>query len=76
MAMELSKIGILEELNVELLGTKLSAIDQAEDRELFKELCERIGEPLCASDIATTVDEAVEIADKIGYPIIVRPAFT
>ena len=76
MAMELSKTGILEELNVELLGTKLSAIDQAEDRELFKELCERIGEPLCASDIATTVDEAVEIADKIGYPIIVRPAFT
>ena len=76
MAMELSKTGILEELNVELLGTKLSAIDQAEDRELFKELCERIGEPLCASDIATTVDEAVESADKIGYPIIVRPAFT
>lgn len=53
MAMELSKTGILEELNVELLGTKLSAIDQAEDRELFKELCESINEPLCASDIAT-----------------------
>ena len=59
MAMELSKTGILEELNVELLGTKLSAIDQAEDRELFKELCESINEPLCASDIATTVEEAV-----------------
>ena len=76
MAMELSKTGILEELNVELLGTKLSAIDQAEDRELFKELCESINEPLCASDIATTVEEAINIADKIGYPIIVRPAFT
>ncbi|PCS00982.1 carbamoyl-phosphate synthase large subunit [Lactococcus fujiensis] len=76
MAMELSKAGILEELGVELLGTKLSAIDQAEDRELFKELCERIDEPLCKSDIATTIDDAVQIAEKIGYPIIVRPAFT
>ena len=76
MAMELSKSGILDELGVELLGTKLSAIDRAEDRELFKELCEEIGEPLCKSDIATTVDEAVKIAEEIGYPIIVRPAFT
>lgn len=76
MAMELSKTGILDELGVELLGTKLTAIDQAEDRELFKELCEEIGEPLCESDIATTVDEAVKIATEIGYPIIVRPAFT
>ncbi|MGM9886637.1 MAG: carbamoyl-phosphate synthase large subunit [Lactococcus sp.] len=76
MAMDLSKTGILDELGVELLGTKLSAIDRAEDRELFKELCEEIGEPLCKSDIATTVEEAVVIADTIGYPIIVRPAFT
>ncbi|MDR0200074.1 MAG: carbamoyl-phosphate synthase large subunit [Streptococcaceae bacterium] len=76
MAMELSKSGILDELGVELLGTKLSAIDRAEDRELFKELCEEIGEPLCESDIATTTEEAVEIANRIGYPIIVRPAFT
>ncbi|MFC4652764.1 carbamoyl-phosphate synthase large subunit [Lactococcus nasutitermitis] len=76
MAMDLSKSGILDELGVELLGTKLSAIDRAEDRELFKELCEEIGEPLCESDIATTTEEAVEIANRIGYPIIVRPAFT
>ena len=76
MAMALAKSGILDELGVELLGTKLSAIDRAEDRELFKELCEQIGEPLCKSDIATTVDEALEIAGQIGYPLIVRPAFT
>lgn len=76
MAMELAESGILEELSVELLGTKLSAIDRAEDRELFKELCESIGEPLCESEIATTIEEAVAQAKEIGYPIIVRPAFT
>ncbi|MGL5341403.1 MAG: carbamoyl-phosphate synthase large subunit, partial [Lactococcus garvieae] len=75
MAMELAESGILEELSVELLGTKLSAIDRAEDRELFKELCESIGEPLCESESATTVEEAVAQAKEIGYPIIVRPAF-
>ncbi len=76
MAMSLHKIGILEELDIELLGTKLSAIDRAEDRELFKGLCESIGEPLCESDIATTAEEALTIAETIGYPLIVRPAFT
>ena len=76
MAMELAESGILKELSVELLGTKLSAIDRAEDRELFKELCESIGEPLCEFEIATSVEEAVVQAKEIGYPIIVRPAFT
>ena len=76
MAMELSKSGLLEELGVELLGTKLSAIDQAEDRDLFKQLMEELGQPIPESEIVNTVDEALEFADGIGYPVIVRPAFT
>ncbi|EMF0077971.1 carbamoyl-phosphate synthase large subunit [Enterococcus hirae] len=76
MAMELAESGILDELGIELLGTKLSAIDQAEDRDLFKKLMEELNEPIPESEIVTTVEEAVEFANKIGYPIIVRPAFT
>lgn len=76
MAMELAKSGILDELNIELLGTKLSAIDQAEDRDLFKQLMEELNQPIPESDIVTTVEEAVAFANTIGYPIIVRPAFT
>ncbi|KRN28776.1 carbamoyl phosphate synthase large subunit [Lactobacillus selangorensis] len=76
MAMELSKSGILDELHIELLGTKLSAINQAEDRELFKELMVKLGEPVPQSKSVNTVDEAVAFANQIGYPIIVRPAFT
>lgn len=76
MAMELSKLGILDELGVELLGTKLSAIDQAEDRDLFKKLMEDLDQPIPESEIVNTVSEALEFAEKIGYPVIVRPAFT
>ena len=76
MAMELAKSGILEELNIELLGTKLSAIDQAEDRDLFKQLMEELDQPIPESEIVTTVEEAVRFATEIGYPVIVRPAFT
>lgn len=76
MAMELSKNGILDELGVELLGTKLSAIDQAEDRDLFKQLMEEIEQPIPESEIVNTVEEAVAFAATIGYPVIVRPAFT
>ncbi|NCB81491.1 MAG: carbamoyl-phosphate synthase large subunit, partial [Bacilli bacterium] len=76
MAMELSKTGILDELNIELLGTKLSAIDQAEDRDLFKQLMEELDQPIPESEIVNTVEEAVAFANTIGYPIIVRPAFT
>ena len=76
MAMELSKSGILDELHIELLGTKLSAIDQAEDREQFKALMEELNEPVPASGIARTVDEALAFAEQAGYPVIVRPAFT
>jgi len=76
MAMELSKAGILDELGVELLGTKLSAIDQAEDRDLFKQLMEDLEQPIPESEIVNTVEEAVAFASEIGYPVIVRPAFT
>lgn len=76
MAMELADSGILDELGIELLGTKLSAIDQAEDRDLFKKLMEELDQPIPESEIVTTVEEAVAFADTIGYPVIVRPAFT
>lgn len=76
MAMELAESGILDELNIELLGTKLSAIDQAEDRDLFKKLMQDLNQPIPESEIVTTVDEALAFAQTIGYPVIVRPAFT
>ena len=76
LAMLLEKKGILKESGVELLGTSSESIERAEDRELFKELCESIGEPVIPSDIANTLDEAVAAADKIGYPVVLRPAFT
>ena len=76
MAMSLSKTGILDDLNIELLGTKLSAIDQAEDRDLFKKLMEELDQPIPESEIVNTVEQAVTFANVIGYPIIVRPAFT
>ena len=76
MALSLAKSGILTELNIELLGTKLESIEQAEDREKFKELCQKLGEPVPPSKSVKTVQEALEFGDEIGYPIIVRPAFT
>ena len=76
MAMLLEKKGILKENGVKLLGTSSRSIERAEDRELFKELCESIGEPVIPSDIANTVEEAVAAAAKIGYPVVLRPAFT
>ena len=76
MAVELEKSGILEECKVEVLGTKLSAINQAEDRDLFRELMKELNEPVPESDIVNTVQGALEFAQNIGYPVIVRPAFT
>ncbi|MGX7328597.1 carbamoyl-phosphate synthase large subunit [Enterococcus bulliens] len=76
MAMELSKSGLLAELDIELLGTKLSAIDQAEDRDLFKQLMQDLDQPIPESAIITTVQEGIDFAKTIGYPVIVRPAFT
>ena len=63
-------------MGVKLLGTPVEAIDRAEDRELFKEAMEKIGQPLIPSATATEVTQALAIAEKIGYPVIVRPAFT
>ena len=76
MAMLLEKKGILKENGVELLGTSSRSIERAEDRELFKELCESIGEPVIPSEIANTKEEAIVAAEKIGYPVVLRPAFT
>ena len=61
---------------MELLGTGSERIERAEDRELFKELCEELGEPVLPSAIANTVEEAVRVAEEIGYPVVLRPAFT
>jgi carbamoyl-phosphate synthase large subunit len=76
LGMQLYRKGILEECGVEMLGTGYQAICQAEDRKLFVELCKRIGEPVLTSKTANHIDEAVDIADEIGYPVIIRPAFT
>ncbi len=76
LAVQLAKKGILEECQVEILGTSFSSIERAEDRELFKELCEQLGEPVLPSDVASTIDEGAAIAAKIGYPVVLRPAFT
>ena len=76
MAVELENSGILEECKVEVLGTKLSAINQAEDRDLFRNLMHELNEPVPDSDIVNTVQAALEFAHNIGYPVIVRPAFT
>ena len=75
-AMQLSHEGFLRSHGVRLLGTDAKAIDKAEDRQLFKETMESIGEPCIPSDIANDVDTALMIASTIGYPVIVRPAFT
>ncbi|MBR4360439.1 MAG: carbamoyl-phosphate synthase large subunit, partial [Clostridia bacterium] len=75
-AMQLKKNGVLEKYGVKLLGTDIEGIDKAEDRELFRDTMAQIGQPCVPSDIAQDVDTALAIADRIGYPIIVRPAFT
>ena len=76
LAMQLEEKGILRECRTELLGTKSTSIAQAEDRELFKELCQRLGEPVLPSDIANSMEEGMAIAQQIGYPVVLRPAFT
>ncbi len=76
LAVELAEQGVLEQEGVELLGTNLSSIQKAEDRELFRALMKEIGEPVPESEIIHTVDEAIEFAESIGYPVIVRPAYT
>jgi carbamoyl-phosphate synthase large subunit len=76
MAVELAKHGVLERENVKLLGTQLTAIEKAEDRDLFKELMRELEQPIPESVIVTSIPQAVEFAREIGYPIIVRPAYT
>lgn len=76
LAMQLEKKGILKECGVELLGTSSESIERAEDRELFKELCESIGEPTIPSEITYSIEEAKAAAKRIGYPVVLRPAFT
>ena len=76
MAVQLAKKGILDECGVEILGTSFEGIEKAEDRELFKELCISIGEPVIPSEICYSVEEGVKVAREIGYPVILRPAFT
>ena len=76
LAMQLEKKGILKECGVELLGTSSESIERAEDRELFKKLCESIGEPVIPSEITYSLEEAREAAARIGYPVVLRPAFT
>ena len=76
LSIQLEKKGVLKECQVELLGTPSSSIEQAEDRELFKELCQKIGEPVIPSQITYSLEEAKKAAMEIGYPVVLRPAFT
>ena len=76
LAVQLEKKGVLKECQVELLGTSSKSIEQAEDREQFKELCQRLGEPVLPSEIAESMEEGLLAAEHIGYPVVLRPAFT
>lgn len=76
LVVELAKKGVLKECEVEILGTSLDAIDQAEDRELFRKLCMEINEPVIESKIANGIDDLIKYCNEIGYPIVLRPAFT
>ncbi len=76
LAVKLAKKGVLDECHVEILGTSFQSIEQAEDRELFKELCVSLGEPVIPSQICYSIEDAVKTAEEIGYPVVLRPAFT
>lgn len=76
LAVQLAKKGVLDECNVEILGTSFESIERAEDRELFKALCQSLGEPVLPSAIANSMDEGIAAAKEIGYPVVLRPAFT
>ncbi|MBQ6571556.1 MAG: carbamoyl-phosphate synthase large subunit, partial [Alistipes sp.] len=76
LAVQLAKKGILDECHVEILGTSFKSIEEAEDRELFKELCLRIGEPVLPSMVVNSMEDGVKAAEQIGYPVVLRPAFT
>ena len=76
LAVQLAKKGILDECHVEILGTSFNSIEEAEDRELFKDLCVRIGEPVLPSVVVNSMEDGVKAAEEIGYPVVLRPAFT
>jgi len=76
MAMQLERKGVLKECGVELLGTSSESIERAEDREKFKEMCQSLGEPVIPSEITYSIEEAKDAAKRIGYPVVLRPAFT
>ena len=76
LAVQLAKKGVLRECDVEILGTSFEAIERAEDREKFKELCESLGEPVLPSEITNTLEDGLRAAEEIGYPVVLRPAFT
>ena len=76
LAVQLHRQGVLDQYGVELLGTKLASIEQAEDRQLFRQLMQELGEPVPESEIVTNLDQARDFVAQIGYPVIVRPAFT
>ena len=76
LAVQLARKGVLDECGVEILGTSFQSIEQAEDRELFKELCQSLGEPVLPSDVVDNIEDAVKVAEKITYPVVLRPAFT
>ncbi|MBE6732918.1 MAG: carbamoyl-phosphate synthase large subunit [Ruminococcaceae bacterium] len=73
---QLYKKGVLQECGVEILGTSFDSIDKAEDRERFRDLCEELGEPVLPSEISHSIEEAEAAAERIGYPVVLRPAFT
>lgn len=76
LAVELHDSGILEKYNVKVIGTSIASIKEGEDRELFRDMMNRIGEPVIKSEIVTDLTAGLQFANKIGYPVIVRPAYT
>ena len=76
LAVQLAKKGVLDECHVEILGTSFNSIEEAEDRELFKDLCVRIGEPVLPSVVVNSMEDGIKAAEEIGYPVVLRPAFT
>ena len=76
LCVQLAEKGVLEECQVEVLGTKIDSIKKAEDREMFKNMCEELGEPVIASEIVTSIEGGLKAIEDIGLPVVLRPAFT